>query len=73
MKPLHVCLIVTILRYSGYMACGVCALQSSSFDSISEYYGSEEDDDDIAVLPKNSLDIPPIEINLTEDGLEILN
>lgn len=42
------------------------------FDSISEYYGSEEDDDDIAVLPKNSLDIPPIEINLTEDGLEIL-
>ena len=38
------------------------------FDSISEYYGSEEDDDDIAVLPKNSLDIPPIEINLTEDG-----
>ena len=41
------------------------------FDSISEYYGSEEDDDDIAILPKNSLDIPPIEINLTEDGLEV--
>ena len=39
-------------------------------DSISEYYGSE--DDDVAVSPKNSLDIPPIDINLSEDCLEIL-
>ena len=34
MKPLHVCLAphsVAILRYSGYRARGVCALQSSSY------------------------------------------
>lgn len=35
------------------------------FESISEYYGSEnDDDDDVTVLPKNSLDIPPIDIYL---------
>ena len=32
MKQLHVCLSAAILRYSGYRARGVCALQSSSFD-----------------------------------------
>ena len=33
------------------------------FESISDYYGSEnDDDDDVTVLPKNSLDIPPIDI-----------
>ena len=33
MKQLHVCLIVSVAirRYSGYRACGVCALQSSSY------------------------------------------
>ena len=41
-------------------------------DSISEYYGSEDDDDDVAVSSKNSLEIPPIDINLSEDCLEIL-
>ena len=40
------------------------------FNSISEYYGSE-DVDDVAVLSKNSLGIPPIEINCG-DCLEIL-
>ena len=49
------------LRQSNLPAC----------DSISEHYGSE-DDDDVAVSPKNSLDIPPIEIYLSEDCLEIL-
>ena len=43
------------------------------FVSISDYYGSEnDDDDDVTVLPKNSLDIPPIDIYLSEDCLQIL-
>lgn len=40
------------------------------FDSVSEFYGSE--DEDFAVSPKNGLDIPPIDISLSEDCLEIL-
>lgn len=43
-------------------------------DNISEYnYGSEDDDDDaVAVSSKNSLEIPPIDINLSEGCIEIL-
>ena len=44
------------------------------FDSVSDYYGSEDDDDiDVAVsLGNNALDIPPVDINLGEECLEIL-
>ena len=40
------------------------------FDNVSEYYGSG--DDDVAVLSRKSLNIPPIDINLGEDCLEVL-
>ena len=44
------------------------------FDSVSDYYGSEDDDDiDVAVsLGNNALDLPPVDINLGEECLEIL-
>lgn len=44
------------------------------FDSVSDYYSSEDDDDiDVAVsLGNNALDIPPVDINLGEECLEIL-
>ena len=40
-------------------------------DTVSEYYGSE-DDDDVMVSSRTSLDVPPIDINLSGDCLEIL-
>ena len=39
------------------------------FDSSSKYYGSEDDD---VVVCTNSLDVPLIDINLSEDCLQIL-
>lgn len=41
------------------------------FDTVSEYYGTEED---IVIIPENTqpVVIPPIDISLTEDYLEVL-